>query len=341
MKVRDFINKVLTGMSIGVIVTLVPPAIMGDIAKALDLTSIVAISFLIQRFLGIIIGLCVAMQFKLTPIQTGTVALTTAIGAGSVVVDLESSMVRLAGLGDVINAGLTAALAVLIILWIGDRLKTYTILLLPTIVIILAGSIGLFTLPYVQNITSMIGEMISYFMTLQPILMGMLMGLSFAFLITSPVSSVGVAVALGLTGIDSGVANLGATAAGFGLAIAGSGVNNFGTTLTHIIGSPKLQMANLAKNPRIIYPILALGAILGAFGAIFNIQGDKISAGFGVVGLVGPIKHLSIVGWDFSNVLVTLLVYLVFPIVFGFLMKWIFINKLQIVKEEDYLVNIK
>lgn len=339
MSIKDFSNKILTGMSIGIVVALVPSALLGEIAKALDLQAIVEITGFAGKMLAVIMGLCIAMQFKMTPIQSGTLAITTIIGSGAIKMVDGTSV--LAGMGDVINAGITATLATLLILFIGNKLKAYTMLLVPTIVITLVGFIGLQTLPYVSSLTTYLGEMVGMFTNLQPILMGILISVTFAFLIISPVSTVGVAMAISLSGIGSGAANLGICAAGFGLAIAGFKQNGLGSSAAHFLGSPKIQMANFVKKPRMILPILANAAVLGALGSIFGIEGTPSSAGFGFSGLIGPINHLNIVGYNAINIIICALLFCILPIFLGFVFKYIFVDRTKFVQEEDYLIEFK
>ncbi|ERJ11588.1 PTS transporter subunit IIC [Haloplasma contractile] len=346
--VSGFLLKVLNGMSMGVIVTLVPPALIGEIAKALDLVWLQQTASITTNLLTLVIGLCVAMQFNLSAIQAGSVTIATAIGGGAIKlvsqvgdVTLPSQIIQIIGLGDVINAGITASLAVLIVLLIGERLKNYTILVLPVLVIVVAGLIGRFTLPYVSEITTLIGNAVNVFTEMQPIIMGIFIAMIFAFLITSPVSSVGVAVAIGLLGISSGVANIGATAACFGLGIAAYRVSGLGTAIAHIIGSPKLQMANLALKPKIMLPVIANAAILGAVAGFFEIQGTTISAGFGFVGMIGPLTHLNLVGWTTTNLLITLFVFVILPIVLALLFNFIFIDRLKLISEDDYKLDFE
>lgn len=71
----------------------------------------------------------------------------------------------------------------------------------------------------------------------------------------------------------------------FGLS---SKVNGLGTTIAHFIGTPKIQMANMLKNPRLFLPVIASAGIAGLVGAIFKISGTANSAGFGSAGLIGP-----------------------------------------------------
>lgn len=339
MTFKNFSNKILTGMSIGIVVALVPSALLGEIAKALNLDMVEMITGLAGKLLAVTMGLCIAKQFDFTPIQSGTLAISTMIGAGAI--KMTDGALVLAGLGDVINAGLTATIAVLMILLIGNRLKAYTILLLPTIVITLSGYIGILTLPYIAKITGFLGDIVANFTNLQPILMGILMAIMFAFIIMSPVSSVGVAVAVSLSGIGSGTANLGICSAGFGLAILGYSVNGLGTSLAHFLGSPKMQMANLVKKPIMFIPILVNAGIMGALGAIFNIQGTPMSAGFGISGLIGPINYLNIAGYSTGTIVTAVGIFVLAPVILSYIFKVIFMDKLKIVKPEDYLIEFK
>ncbi|NFO55644.1 PTS sugar transporter subunit IIC [Clostridium botulinum] len=336
---KEFFNKILTGMSIGIIVALVPSALLGELAKLVGLQMVVSITTIASRLVALIIGLCIAMQFKFTPIQSGTLAIATMIGSGALKIT-ESGFV-LAGMGDIINAGITAIIATLLIILIGDKLKAYTVLLLPTIVITVAGYIGIMSLPYVGVITSVIGDFVAKLTDLQPALMGTFMSVAFAFIIISPLSSVGIALAVSLSGIASGTANLGICAAGFGLAVLGFSVNGLGTSAAHFLGSPKMQMANFVKNPTMIIPVVFNAAIIGLLGALAGIQGTPMSAGFGISGFIGPINNLNIVGYSLGQVINTVVVFIVLPLVIGYISKIIFMDKLKMVKAEDYLIEFK
>ncbi|MFV0379510.1 MAG: PTS transporter subunit IIC [Anaerorhabdus sp.] len=336
---KNFINKVLTGMSIGIVVALIPGALIGELAKAIGWVEILQLTTMSTRLLAVIMGLTIAMQFKLTPIQSGTLAIVTAIGSG--VMRFSDGSLMLVGIGDVINAGLTAAIAVGLMLLIGNKLKAYTILVIPPLIVIVVGAIGLFTLPYVAYITEAIGQMVASFTTFTPIVAGILIAVTFALMIVSPVSTAGVAIAISLSGIASGAANLGICAAGFGLCIAGFSKNGFGTSIAHFLGSPKMQMANLMKSPKMILPILVNAAVCGAVAGIFQIQGTPASAGFGISGLIGPINHLNIVGYNAYNLLITVLSFVIIPVTFAFITTYIFDKKLKVVNADDYAIDFK
>jgi len=337
MKAKDFSNKVLTGMSIGIVAALVPSAILGEISKVFGFTTIVLITGIAARLASFAMGLCIAGQFKMKPIHAVSLAISTMIGSGAIKI-IEGSMV-LAGLGDIINAGITAAIAAFILLWFGDRFKSYTMILVPTLTIAISGLLGLFTLPYVSMLTGAVGQFIAWCTTLQPILMGALISMSFALIIISPISTVGIALAISLSGIGSGAANLGICAAGFGLAIAGFEKNGWGTSLASVLGSPKLHMANFLKNPKMSLPLLCNAAVLGILAGIFGIVGTPMSAGFGISGLIGPLNHLGIVGFTAGNWIMTIIIFLVLPIILGFVFKNIFFG-LKVLSAEDYSIDI-
>lgn len=339
---KDFLNKVLAGLSVGIVVALIPNALFGELLKALIpsmpfLQSVYDITVLAMRLMPIIIGVCIAIQFNLTPIQIASVGTAALVGSGVATV-MEGGKFVFAGTGDTINTALVAALAVGIVLLLGNRLKAYTILLIPSIVAIVAGGIGLFTLPYVKTATSFVGTIVANCIDMQPVLMGILIAVIFAILIVSPFSTVAVATAIGLAGVGSGAANLGIVAAGFGLAVCGWKANSVGTSLAHFLGSPKMQMGNVLKKPLIMVPILCNAAILGAIAGLLNIPGTPASAGFGISGLIGPINALNLMegGYNFTNIAIVAVVFVVIPVALAFLFNYIFAKKVKLVSGEDY-----
>ena len=252
--------NILNGISMGVVVALIPSALVGQLMKALMgvmphiASQVIDITNFAASLLPAMAGFCVGYLFKMNMVQMSSIAAATTIGSG--VVKKVGTTYVVAGTGDVINVAVTIVFAVIIASIIGNKLKNYTILLMPVLVLVIAGGLGLLTLPYVKLVTGFIGAMIKTFTILQPVLMGTLMGISFAVLIVSPISSVGIATAIGISGISSGSANLGITAGAFTLAIMGSSVNSLGTILAHFIGTPKIQMGNMLERPKLFIPVI-------------------------------------------------------------------------------------
>ncbi|GET18777.1 PTS sugar transporter subunit IIC [Ligilactobacillus agilis] len=331
---KDFTLNILNGISLGVVVTLVPAALTGQLMKALLGVfplgaAVISMTNFTMSLLAAVSGFCVGHLFKFNMIQTSAVAAAAMIGAG--VIKQTTQGFVLSGTGDVINTALTITVAVLVAQFIGNKFKNYTVLLLPLLVIVIAGGIGLTTLPFIKMVTTFIGMAIKNLVTLQPILMGALMGMIFAVLIVSPISSVGIATAVGLSGIAAG---------SFTLAIMGSSVNSLGTTLAHFVGTPKIQMANMLEKPFLFIPVMINAAVLGAIGAIFNIQGTAMSAGFGFSGLIGPMAALGAMKVDGAALVLVTILFLILPILLGFLAKYVFVKKTKRIVPKDLLIQV-
>ncbi|KHD44405.1 PTS transporter subunit IIC [Streptococcus hongkongensis] len=342
---KEFAMNVLNGIATGAVVVLIPGALLSELFKALAphfpaLTPYIWIFGMSNALMGLVCGTMVGVNFKFTPIQAASLGLATEFAAGAV--SFNKGAIVMAGTGDIINMMITAAIGAALILWVGNGLKAYTILVIPPLLLVVVGIFGRVILPYVAKITQLIGMGTAQLLHLQPIIMCVLLAIVFGVLIVSPITTVGIALAISLSGVGSGAANLGICATGFAFAILGWSVNSHGTSLAHFIGSPKISMPVVVKNPRTLLPIISSAACCGLMAQLFNIQGTPMSAGFGFSGLVGPINHLNLVagGWSPVNILIAILVFAGAPIAFGFLFKHIFMTVLHVVKPEDYKLNI-
>lgn len=339
---RDFFSKLLTGMSIGIVCALIPNALLGEILKLLiprfsGLQHLLDITVIVMSLLPVMIGVMVGTTFKLSPIQIASVGIAAMVGSGAIQKTADG-LFALNGIGIVINTGFTAALTVLFVKWIGDRFKSYSILLMPTLSILVPGMIGYSVLPFVKSSTGLVGVVVANLTSLQPVMMGAIIAVIFCIIILSPISTVGVATVIMLSGVGSGAANLGIVAAGVGFAFASYKANSLGTALAHVLGSPKIQMKNFFMKPKIALPMLITAAILGALSGLFNIQGTPYSAGFGLSGLVGPLNyiHLAEGGWSIKNITIMLSTFLILPIVLNLGLIYLFARKLKMIKAEDY-----
>ncbi|MCI1987513.1 MAG: PTS sugar transporter subunit IIC [Lactobacillus sp.] len=332
--------NILNGLSIGIIVALIPGAILNALVNALlptwpQLGFITVFTGAAQTMMPLLSAVCVGMLAKFTPIQTTSLALAALIGAGNVTA--AKTGFSLAGTGDIINTGITLAIGYVLILWLGNALKAYTILLMPSILLIVAGGLGHLTLGPVSAFTQAIGVVVKNLTVMQPIAMGILMGIAFGLLIVSPISTVGIATAITLAGIGAGSANLGVVGTQFALTVYGWSANSFGTSIAHFLGSPKMQMANIFSRPKLFLPILINAGIMGGLGAIFNIQGTPMSAGFGFAGLIGPLAALDGIGHTTAGSLIEVtLLFLIIPVALAIVSNILFTKIWHYQKASDY-----
>ncbi|WP_407371652.1 PTS transporter subunit IIC [Carnobacterium sp.] len=332
---KDYLNKVLGGTASGIVIGLIANAILGSVFKALIpygsifvlLSSVVTI---MQFITPAIIGVLVATQFKMNGMESVIVGAAAFLGSGAYKVT--EAGVQLVGIGDLINVMLVSAIAVFVTRLLQSRLGSLTLILMPIIVGAGVGTIGLIMLPYVGMITSSIGEVINSFTTLQPLLMVILISVAFSILIISPISTVAIGIAIGVAGLGAGAAAVGVTACTAILVIGSLRINQSGTTLAILLGAMKMMIPNLIKHPKIMIPVVMNAVVSGIGVYILTIHGTPQTAGFGIVGLVGPIQAFNM-GTGLLNVI---LAYFIIPFVGGFIIDRICNKFLHIYEDEIF-----
>ncbi|MGV3128083.1 PTS sugar transporter subunit IIC [Staphylococcus simulans] len=331
---KTFLFNVLNGVALAIVVRLIPNAILGGLFQYLSqyndfFSTLLFVVQGIQFTIPIITGVLIAMQFNLNPMQTVITGTVAFVGSGAAV--FQENKWVLVGIGDLINTMITAAIAVCILLIIKDRLGSLNIILLPIIAGGISGLIGLLLLPYTKWITLGLGELINSITNTQPILMSIIISILFSIIIISPVSTVAIAIAIGISGLAAGSASVGVAASAIMLAIGTWKVNKLGVPIAVLLGAMKMMMPNMIRYPIILLPITCTAAISGLISGLLNIKGIPESAGFGLVGLIGPIKSIGLLdGNIISNFVIVLIAYLVVPLVAALVVQFIFTKVLNL-----------
>ncbi|MDO4680209.1 MAG: PTS sugar transporter subunit IIC [Aerococcus sp.] len=335
LTVGTFFNKLLAGTATGIIIGLIPNAVLAAILKYVifipGVATLIQAGVVFQMATPLIIGALIAHQFSLVPSRAMVVAGATFVGSGVIQYQADTKTYIGAGTGDVFNIMITAALAVLVVLWIDNKFGSTEIILLPIVGGAGVGFLGMLLYPYVTLITVGIGNLINHFTDLQPMLMSILIAASFALLIISPITTVGIGLAIQLNGLSAGAAAMGIAATTMVLIVHSWRVNESGVTLAVALGGMKMFMPNLFRHPIIMLPVLFTAIISGLFVPIFNILGTPQSAGFGLVGLVGPLASLD----AGLNIILMLVAWIVIPLVAAFVSKLLFEKTLHIYWSEE------
>ena len=156
--------------------------------------------------------------------------------------------------------------------------------------------------------------------------MSILIVCSFAFLIISPISTVAIGLAIQLNGVSAGAAAMGGCCNSRSISCSSWKVNNSGVTLAIALGAMKLMMPNLFKYPIILVPTLTTAVISAIPVALFQVSGTPQSAGFGLVGLVGPLASID----AGLNVALAVVAWLVVPIVAALATKFVYEKVLKL-----------
>lgn len=286
--------NVLNGTAQAIVIALIPIAVLAAILK-LFTDSTFASEFLrivqvFQFFTPLMTGFLVANNFKLTPMQQATVGGAWMIGSGAwkyidaTIADNPTRIFQLAGIGDLINIMITAALAVYLVMLVGDKFGSLNIVLLPIVIGAGVGYIGYKLLPFVSHITFLIGQGINSFTNLQPFVMVLLICVEFSIIIISPISTVAITLAIGLNGVAAAAAMGVATRAFFlTVATAKNKNNGKGVPVAIFLGAMKMMMPNFFAHPIMALPIAISAAVTSIPVAIFNIVNTPETGGFGQV----------------------------------------------------------
>ena len=328
---KIFLNKVLAGTATGIIVGLIPNAVLAAILKLFGENTLAVTITQMAVIFQLATPLLIGVQFGFKPMQMLVVAGAAFVGSGVVKFNPDTATYIGAGTGDIINTMITASIAVGMILLIGEKFGSVAIVATPIVVGIGAGLIGYYLYPYVTKITAAIGDLINTFTTLQPILMSILIACSFAFLIISPISTVAIGMAIQLNGVSAGAAAMGVAATTVVLVVNSWKVNKPGVTLAIALGAMKMMMPNLFRKPIILVPCLFTAIISAIPVALFSVSGTPASAGFGLVGLVGPLASLD----AGLSIILLLISWFVVPIVAAFVGQILFEKILKLYDRKD------
>ncbi|RIY34930.1 PTS sugar transporter subunit IIC [Psittacicella gerlachiana] len=335
---KQFTLNVLNGMAIGIVAALIANAAIGGLLTLFTETSKVAqglkfVATVIQFATAPLIGFLVGVNFKFNPFQAACLSLVAYVAAGNVqfvpaqtftiLVDGVEQTKTIAagfavkGLGDILNVLVATSLAAGATLLIKNKFGSLTLLLQPIVVGVGVGYIGYFLAPYVGLVTTYLGDLIKYFTELQPYIMCPLLAITFCFAVSSPLSSVALALVTGVDGLSSGAANIGVASAATFLIIASFKANKIGVPIAIFFGTIKMMLPKLIMRPYLFVPMFILAAVNGLAVAVLGIVGDNASAGFGYISLIGPLKAYALMDSP-AKLLYIVLAYLVIPFVVGY-----------------------
>ncbi|MCT4508567.1 MAG: PTS sugar transporter subunit IIC [Tepidibacter sp.] len=290
---REYLTKTLNGMALGLFSSLIIGLILKQIGDISGLDNIVLFGKIAQYMMGPAIGAGVAYSIGAPPLVIFASLITGAIGAGSVnIVDGVAAL----RIGDPVGAFIAALIAAEVGRLISGK-TSIDIVLIPAIVIIIGGFVGVFIAPILSTMMRAIGSFINRATELKPIPMGIVISVTMGIILTLPISSAALSIALGLNGLAAGAALVGCCCQMIGFAVISYRENKIGGLISQGLGTSMLQVPNLIKNPLIWIPPIISSAILGPLATtVFHMKTNSIGAGMGTSGLVGQISTIAVMG---------------------------------------------
>ncbi|WP_416386126.1 PTS transporter subunit IIC [Alkalithermobacter thermoalcaliphilus] len=280
-------------MALGLFSSLIIGLILKQIGDISGMEALSTFGRTAQMLMGPAIGAGVAYSLSAPPLVVFASLVTGAIGAGTIVSVDGQTLIK-------IGEPAGAFVAALIGAEIGRRINGKTkvdIVLVPATTIVVGGFTGIFIAPIVAAFMNNLGSFINKATELQPIPMGIILSVVMGMILTLPISSAALSIALGLEGIAAGAALVGCCSQMIGFAVSSYRENKLGGLIAQGLGTSMLQVPNIIKNPLIWIPPIVTSAILGPVATVvFKMKSNSIGAGMGTSGLVGQIATISVMG---------------------------------------------
>lgn len=313
--VKRYFITAFSGMALGLFCTLIVGTIIGQIGLMIGNNVVGKIVSYLGSFskmiMGAGIGVGIAHSLKAKKLTTFSAAAAGIIGANITAIFVNSginiwqgtSKMGLGLPGDPVAAYFASVLAIEISNLVEG--KTPVDIIVVPVCAITVGTVSAIVLgiPF-GMLFALMGKGISMAIDWEPISFGILIAVVMGLLLTLPTSSAAFGIMLfaplvgtpleGASQLAAGAACAGCCAHMVGFAVASFRENKVGGLISQGIGTSMLQIPNLAKNVKILFPAIAASIVAGPLSsAAFGLLCDASGSGMGTAGLVGVFQTFS------------------------------------------------
>jgi uncharacterized membrane protein len=291
---QEYLINVLNFMAQGLFSSLIIGLILKQLGEKLGIPMLVAFGTAAQLMMGPAIGAAVAHGVKAPALSVFSSIVTGALGAQTLM--LTEAGTYAIKIGEPVGALFAALFGAELGKLVFGKTKL-NIIVVPAVTIIAGGLTSTFVSPFMSSVMTALGQMVNYATELQPVPMGILVSTIMGMVLTLPISSAALAIALKLEGLAAGAATVGCCAQMVGFAVASYRENKLGGLVAQGLGTSMLQVPNIVKNPLIWVPPTVASAILGPIAsAVFKMKNNAVGAGMGTSGLVGQFATIETMG---------------------------------------------
>lgn len=298
-KLKGFIMTTMNGMVYGLFATLIIGVIIKQIGLLLDIELLYdTIYNRLATLMGVGIGIGIGISLKMNGLKLVVAGVIGGI-ASSFTLLIDGTFVYGIIANEPVKVYFVTILGIVFLDKILAKKTPIDILLIPLTGVAIAVILTLIIGGPVRQIITYIQEFITWTFEFAPIPMSVVVAVVMGILLTSPLSSAAIAIAINLDGIAGGAAVIGCTVQMIGFAVQSRKDNSIGVVLSVAFGTSMLQFKNILKKPIIWLPTIIASAILGPLFYIFlGTKTTKEGAGMGSSGLVGQLQTL--VAMDYS-----------------------------------------
>ena len=293
-KLKYWLNEIfidgLSGMALGLFSTLIIGTIICQIGSLIGGNIgayITAIGNVAKSVTGAGIGVGVACKFKEGPLVTVAAAVTGMIGAFPTVLALEGY--ALGKPGEPLGAFIAALVAIKVGRLVAGKTKI-DIIVTPFLSIMAGAVVGIVAGPPITAFMGWLGMLVNVNVEQHPVIGGVIVSVLMGMILTLPISSAAIGIAMNLSGLAAGAATIGCCCNMVGFAVASYRENKVGGLIAQGVGTSMLQVPNIVKKPIIWLPAIISSAILGPIAsAVLHMTSTPVGSGMGSAGFVGQI----------------------------------------------------
>ncbi|MFD1416578.1 PTS transporter subunit IIC [Oceanobacillus jeddahense] len=192
---------------------------------------------------------------------------------------------------------ISAVLAAVIATWVGKRVTGKTsldMMAIPFCSIFVGGVAGVGLAAVTTPLLERISQIIANSTTGSPFVSAIVISLIWSIFLMSPASSAAIAIALQLDPVSSAAALIGCTAQFVGFTAMSIRQNNLGANIAQFFLTPKVQVPNIVKNPRLVIGPFASSIICAPIAIlIFDFEVPYELAGLGLNSFIAPLNILA------------------------------------------------
>lgn len=271
---KAYLVDALGAMALGLFASLLMGTIFQTLGQRLDLPLFVQVGDYGRQAMGAAIAVAVASRLGASGLLL----------FGSVAVGMVGAQQ-----GGPVGAYLAAVAAVEVGKLVQGQTKV-DILLTPATCLFVGTGVAFLLGGPLSELMLLLGRIVQQATLLQPLLMGSLVAVIVGMLLTLPVSSAAICIAIGLGGLAGGAATAGCCAQMVGFAVMSFPDNGWGGLAAQGLGTSMLQMPNILRKPLLWLPPILTSALTGPLSTVvFELENIPIGSGMGTCGLVGPI----------------------------------------------------
>lgn len=287
----DRMYKASQGLANAVLVTLGIGLLIGTFGTFTGWEGFTTVGMAAQLMLAPAIGAGIAYQLGGNTLVIFSAMASSTIGANALTMNADGAWVLTTG------QPISAVLAAVIATWVGKRVAGKTkldMMSIPFAAIFVGGVSGVFlaaiTTPLLEILSGFIADSVEG----SPFIGSIVIALVWSIFLMSPASSAAIAIALQLDPVSAAAALIGCTAQFAGWTAMSWKQNDIGANIAQSFLTPKVQVPNLVKNPRLVAgPFLSSIICAPIAILLFDFQVPYQLAGLGLNSFIAPLNILA------------------------------------------------